>query len=152
MRMSVKIKAEHDKVTAAFNYIIKKLKLDYDLTIRPMTVNQLKRNTTVYMTIQRTGRSKQDKNAFMVYFNQNMTSVSTQKQLNRHALHEIFHALTWPFIDEYDESMKHIHNVKLYNELQSRANDTRENVIYTLERKLGPVLLPDTADWSEDAE
>lgn len=148
--MSAATKIEYEKVNKAFNVIISKLKLDLNVIARPMTPGKLKRYSKTYFTIERSNRDKQDRKSFVVYFNQDIMSGLTLMQTKRHAWHEILHALTWPFVDEYEEVTKYLKDQPdLYGELVSRAYDTRENVIYGLERTLGPVVLPE-ADWSED--
>lgn len=150
MRMSAATKEQQERVEKAFSYIISKYKLDLNIIIMPMSPGKLKRYPTTFFTIERSNREKQDKNTFLVYFNQEFIALATKGQLLRHCLHEILHAVTWPFVDEWEEVVKYIDkNVELYNELQIRARDTRENVIYLLEKKLGPHILSE-ADWNGD--
>jgi hypothetical protein len=60
--------------------------------------------------------------------------------------------MTWPFVDEFEECVKYLKDEPaLYGELQSRAYDTRENVIYTLERSLGPLILSECL-WDEESD
>ena len=147
-RMSVKTKEQYDRVEKAFQLIVSRFQLDINIMISPMSPGKLKRYSTTYFTIERSNRDKQDKNTFQVYFNQEYLASVSRGKLLRHCLHEILHALTWPFVDEYEEVVKYVSkNHELRKELDSRAYDTRENVIYTLERKLGPTLLPE-ADWN----
>ena len=147
--MKETLKKEQVRITKAFSYLQKKLKLDLVLIIDPMSPNQLKKYEGTHFTIERSHRSTQDKNTFLVKFNQSVTCSMTLLQIKRHAFHEILHALTWPYIDEYFSVIKHIPEPLLYNELAARSADTRENVTYTLERKLGPFVLPQ-CDWSTE--
>ena len=150
MRMSAATKLEYDKVNKAFNIIITKLKLDLNVIARPMTPGKLKRYPKTYFTIERSNRDKQDRKSFIVFFNQNLMSELTLMQAKRHAFHEILHAVTWGFVDEWEEVVKYLKDQPdLYGEMASRAYDTRENVIYNMERSFGPVVLPE-ADWTED--
>ncbi len=152
MRLSEKTKIELDKVNKAFSQVIGKLNLDLNIICRPMSPGKLKRYSKTYFTIERSNRKKQDLKSFIVYFNQEIMEPLTLSQVKRHAWHEILHALTWPFVDEYEEVTKYLKDQPdLYGELVSRAYDTRENVIYNLERTLGPVVLPES-DWSEEAD
>lgn len=146
--MSKKTKEQYDRVEKAFSLIVTRFQLDINFIITPMTPGKLKRYSSTYFTVERSNRDKQDRNTFLVNFNQTYMESVSKANLLRHALHEILHALTWPFVDEFEEVTKYVEkNVELYNELHRRANDTRENVIYILERKLGPTLLPE-ADWN----
>lgn len=146
--MSNATKEQYDRVEKAFQLIVTRFQLDINFIICPMTPGKLKRYSTTYFTIERSNRDKQDKNTFLVYFNQEYLGSISKGKLLRHSLHEILHALTWPFVDEYEEVVKYISkNADLRKELDNRAYNTRENVIYTLERKLGPTLLPE-ADWN----
>jgi hypothetical protein len=148
MRMSVKTQEQYDRVEKAFSFINSKFQLDLNFIILPMTPGKLKRYSKTFFTIERSNREKQDRNTFLIYFNQDFIAEATKGKLLRHCLHEIFHAVTWPFVDEFEEVTKYLDkNAELYNELHKRAKDTRENVIYALERKLGPHLLPE-ANWN----
>jgi phage regulator Rha-like protein len=150
--MSAAIKVEHDKVNKAFSQIISKLSLDINIISRPMSSGKLKRYSKTYFTIERSNRDKQDRKSFVVYFNQDIISTLNLAQTKRHAWHEILHAITWAFVDEFEEVVKYLKDQPdLYGELVSRAYDTRENVIYNLERCLGPVVLPES-DWSEEGD
>lgn len=149
MRISKKIKPEHDRVIKSFDFIIKKFDLDLNLIISPMTPGKLKRYSQTNFTIERSNRGNHDRQTFLIFYNQSLTSSISAGKLKRHAFHEVIHALTWPFIDEYNEVMKYIDSVELYNEMAARAVDTRENVTYQLERKMGPHALPE-ADWGDD--
>lgn len=152
MRMSAATKIEFEKVNKAFLFIIHKLKLDLNIITRPMSPGKLKRYSKTYFTIERSNRDKQDRKSFIVYFNQDIMSDITLAQAKRHAWHEILHALTWPFVDEYEEVTKYLKDQPdLYGELVSRAYDTRENVIYGMERTLGQLVLPE-ADWDENKD
>jgi hypothetical protein len=145
--MKVNEKTEKIRVIKAFKYITEKLKFDVVLIIEPMTPRRLKIYETSHFTIERSNRSTQDKSTFLVHFNQNVISKLSLLQIKRHAFHEILHTMTWPYIDEYFAVIKHISDIALYNELARRSEDTRENVTYMLERKLGPFVLPQ-CDWS----
>lgn len=150
--MSESTKIEYEKVNKAFIIIINKLSLDLNIICRPMSPGKLKRYSKTYFTIERSNRKTQDRKSFIVYFNQDIMAGLNLSQAKRHAWHEILHALTWPFVDEYEEVTKYLKDQPdLYGELTSRAYDTRENVIYNLERCLGPVVLPES-DWSEEAD
>jgi hypothetical protein len=152
MRMSEATKKEHDKVIKAFDAILTKTKLNLNIVCRPMSLGKLKRYSKTYFTIERSNRKTQDVSSFIVYYNQGIMIDLTVNQIKRHAFHEVLHAATWKFVDEYFEVIKYLKDEPaLYGELQSRAYDTRENVIYTLERSFGPIVLPDS-DWSEEAD
>lgn len=143
------LKKETTRVTKAFEYVRSKLNVDLTLLVGPMTPGMLKKHQGTHFTIERSHRNTHDKNTFIIYYNQTVTLEMTLVKLKRHAFHEILHALTWPFIDEYFSVIKYIKDPKLYTELAERAEDTRENVTYLLERKLGPFVLPQ-CDWSKE--
>src|ERR1035437_13293 len=150
--MSEKAKIEKEKVEKAFNGIISKLNLDLNIICRSMSAGKLKRYSKTYFTIERSNRKTQDRKSFIVYFNQDIMVDLTINQIKRHAFHEVLHAMTWPFVDEFEECVKYLKDEPaLYGELQSRAYDTRENVIYTLERSLGPLILSECL-WDEESD
>jgi hypothetical protein len=150
--MSEATKIEKEKVDKAFTGIINKLNYDLNTITRHMSPGKLKRYSKTYFTIERSNRKRQDLKSFIVYFNQDIMQELTLTQVKRHAFHEILHAMTWPFVDEYEECTKYLKDQPdLYGELVSRAYDTRENVIYNMERSLGPIVLPE-CDWSEETD
>jgi hypothetical protein len=117
-----------------------------------MSPGKLKRYSKTYFTIERSNRKRQDTKSFIVYFNQEIMNLLSVNQIKRHAFHEVLHAITWPFVDEFEEVTKYLKDQPdLYGELVSRAYDTRENVIYNMERSLGPIVLPES-DWSEEKD
>ena len=68
--------------------------------------------------------------------------------LRRHAFHEVLHALTWPLFDEVEAAIRRVPEVGVRRELLARSLDARENVVYELERKIGPLAFPQLP-WSE---
>ena len=60
----------------------------------------------------------------------------------RHAFHEVLHALTWPLFDEAEAAIRSVPDSRLRKELMDRSIDARENVVYELERKIGPLCFP----------
>lgn len=140
---------EQDRVIKSFKYLTDKLKVDLCFIIEPMNPRKLKLYNSSYFIIERSNRSTQDKNTFLIHFNQDIISKLTLLQIKRRAFHEVMHAMTCPYIDEYYAVIKHISDITLYKELAGRADDMRENVTYLLERKLGPFVLPQ-CDWSKD--
>lgn len=152
MRMSEKTKIEKEKVDKAFSVILAKLHYNLNILCRPMSPGKLKRYSKTYFTIERSNRKRQDTKSFIVYFNQEIMNLLSVNQIKRHAFHEVLHAITWPFVDEFEEVTKYLKDQPdLYGELVSRAYDTRENVIYNMERSLGPIVLPES-DWSEEKD
>lgn len=152
MRMSEKSKIEKEKVEKAFSVITNKLKIELNIICRPMSPGKLKRYSKTYFTIERSNRKTQDRKSFIVYFNQDIMAAISLTQVKRHAFHEILHAISWPFVDEFEEVVKYLKDQPdLYGELTSRAYDTRENVIYNMERSFGPLLFPE-ADWDEEKD
>ena len=150
--MSAATKVEKEKIAKAFGCIISRIKLDINIISRHMSPGKFKRYPKTYFTIERSNRDKQDRKSFIVYFNQDIMSTLTLTQAKRHAWHEVLHAITWPFVDEYEEATKYLKDQPdLYGELVSRGYDTRENVIYGMERTLGPFVLPE-CDWSDDED
>ena len=136
---------EKDRVFSAFDYIVKKFSLDLNLIV---TSSQVKKDSTLF-TIERSARESSDRNTFLITFNREKTKLMELPELYRHAFHEILHSLTWGYIDEHGEVLKYIKDKTLSKELQLREADTRENITYLLERKLGPFALPEAA-WDID--
>lgn len=149
MRMSKAIKVEKERLEKIFSQILNKLNLDLNIVYQPMSPYKIKKQPHIYFYIERSYRDKEDKNTFLVTFNPALLPTVTLSKMKRHAFHEILHALTWPFTDEYSEVIKYIKDIKLHNELTERHLHTRENIVYTFERKLGPLILTD-ADWSSE--
>jgi len=129
------------KIKKLFQSQLTKMKLDFDLTFRPLTEEVCPDHDITLFLVGRSERDNHDKTAFIVFFNKELLKTLHAVELKRSIFHEILHMLTWPLIDEHSEAVKHITNKKLVEELVSRTRVSWENVVYTLEKKLFNKLL-----------
>lgn len=140
-----------ERVSTITAFVIKRLSVDFNIQIQCMSpYNYRKKYRQAILSLTRSGRGLEDKLTFLLEFNPFVLKNEqiTNTQLKRHVFHEILHAITWPFIDEQDATIHHIKNNKdLKKELHKRMYHVREDVIYNLERKLGPHVLPE-CDWA----
>ena len=81
-------------------------------------------------------------------FDAGYVSKETLSALRRHAFHEVLHALTWPLFDEAEAAIRRVPDSGVRRELLARSLDARENVVYELERKIGPLAFPQLP-WTE---
>jgi len=142
-----------DKVTSAMNFVTKKLSVDLNIQIQCMSPYSYKKKfPNAIVAISRSGRGLEDRLTFLLEFNPMVLKSGeiTFTELKRHVFHELLHALTWPFIDEQNATIDHIKNNKpLKDELHKRMLHVREDIIYNLERKLGPHVLPE-CNWTTE--
>ena len=126
------------RVRKALEYVKKRLKLDLEFVVEPGEVHE----QFGLLDIERSMRGTEDRKVWVVTFDSDLVSRETLAALRRHAFHEVLHALTWPLFDEAEAAIRRVPDSTLRKELMDRSIDARENVVYELERKLGPLAFP----------
>src|SRR5512140_2117368 len=116
-----------DRVKKAIDYVKRKLRLDMEFVVIPGEPGE----QSGVLEIERSDRGTEDRKVWIVTFDVNFVSNETAYGLRRHAFHEVLHALTWPLFDEVEAAIRRV-----------PALAARENVVYELERKLGPLAFP----------
>lgn len=137
-------RAQSDRVRRALEYVKKRLRLDLEFVVSPGEVGE----QVGVLDIQRSFRGTEDRKVWLVTFDHNYVSNETLSALRRHAFHEVLHALTWPLFDEAEAAIRRIPDSGVRRELMARSLDARENVVYELERKIGPLAFPQLP-WTE---
>ena len=132
------------RVKRALDYVRRKLRLDMEFVVLPGEPGE----QTGVMEIERSDRGTEDRKVWIVTFDLNYVTTETAYALRRHAFHEVLHALTWPLFDEVEAAIRRVPDHAVKRELMARALDARENVVYELERKLGPLAFP-MLPWGE---
>ncbi len=127
-----------ERVRRALEYVKRRLKLDLVLVASPAPDG----DHAGILGIERSYRGTEDRKVWLVTFDVEVIAKETTAALRRHAFHEVLHALTWPLFDEVEAAIRRIPDPGVRKELTDRAIDARENVVYELERKIGPVAFP----------
>lgn len=135
-------RAQAVRVRKALEYVKKRLKLDLEFVVQPGEVHE----QLGLLDIERSERGTEDRKVWIVTFDPELVSKESLAALRRHAFHEVLHALTWPLFDEAEAAIRSVPDSKLRKELMDRSIDARENVVYELERKIGPLCFP-TLPW-----
>lgn len=133
-----------DRVRKALDYVKRRLRLDMEFVVLPGEPGEL----SGVMEIERSDRGTEDRKVWIVTFDVNYVSGQTANAMRRHAFHEVLHALTWPLFDEVEAAIRRVPDNAMRRELMARSLDARENVVYELERKLGPLAFP-MLPWGE---
>jgi hypothetical protein len=133
-----------DRVKKALDYVKRKLRLDLEFVVLPGEPGE----QSGVMEIERSDRGTEDRKVWIVTFDVNYVSGETAYALRRHSFHEVLHALTWPLYDEVEAAIRRVPDNAVRRELIARSLDARENVVYELERKLGPLVFP-MLPWGE---
>ena len=133
-----------DRVKKALDYVKRKLRLDLEFVVLPGEPGE----QSGVMKIERSDRGTEDRKVWIVTFDVNYVSGETAYALRRHSFHEVLHALTWPLYDEVEAAIRRVPDNAVRRELIARSLDARENVVYELERKLGPLVFP-MLPWGE---
>ena len=126
------------RVRKALDYVKRRLKLDLEVVVEAGEVHE----QFGLLDIERSQRGTEDRKVWIVSFDPELVSKETLAALRRHAFHEVLHALTWPLFDEAEAAIRSVPDSKLRKELMDRSIDARENVVYELERKIGPLCFP----------
>ncbi len=131
-------KRETDRVRRALEYVKRRLKLDLEFDVSPAPDGE----HAGLLDICRSYRGTEDRKVWLITFDVNVVAGETTSALRRHAFHEVLHALTWPLFDEVEAAIRKVPDAGVRRELTERSIDARENVVYELERKIGPVAFP----------
>ncbi len=126
------------RVRKALDFVKKRLKLDLEFVVEPGEVHE----QFGLLDIERSMRGTEDRKVWVVSFDPELVSKESLSALRRHAFHEVLHALTWPLFDEAEAAIRSVPDSRLRKELMDRSIDARENVVYELERKIGPLCFP----------
>jgi hypothetical protein len=132
------------RVKRALDYVKKRLKLDLEFVVHAGEQSE----QLGFFDIERSFRGTEDRKVWLVTYDVEHVSRETLSALRRHAFHEVLHALTWPLFDEAEAAIRRVPDSGMRKELLSRSLDARENVVYELERKIGPLAFPHLP-WSE---
>lgn len=132
------------RVRKALEYVKKRLRLDLEFVVEPGEVHE----QIGLLDIGRSGRGTEDRKVWVVTFDLDAVSRETLSALRRHAFHEVLHALTWPLFDEAEAAIRRVPDSGVRKELMDRSIDARENVVYELERKIGPLVFP-SLPWAD---
>jgi hypothetical protein len=129
---------ETERVRRALEYVKRRLSLDLEFVASPAPEGE----HAGILEIERSYRGTEDRKVWLISFDAGVVARETTSALRRHAFHEVLHALTWPLFDEVEAAIRRIPDPGVRKELTERAIDARENVVYELERKLGPLAFP----------
>lgn len=137
-------RAQTERVKRALEYVKKRLRLDLEFVVTPGEPGE----QLGVLDIQRSFRGTEDRKVWLVSFDADYVAKETLAALRRHAFHEVLHALTWPLFDEAEAAIRRVPDSGVRRELMARSLDARENVVYELERKIGPLAFPQLP-WTE---
>jgi hypothetical protein len=129
---------EVERVRRAVAYVKRRLHLDLEFVVSPAPDG----THPGILDIERSYRGTEDRKVWLITFDATVVEKEATAALRRHAFHEVLHALTWPLFDEVEAAIRRIPEPGVRKELIDRALDARENVVYELERKLGPLAFP----------
>src|SRR5512140_2492157 len=127
-----------DRVKKAIDYVKRKLRLDMEFVVIPGEPGE----QSGVLEIERSDRGTEDRKVWIVTFDVHYVAGESTAALRRHSFHEVLHALTWPLFDEVEAAIRRVPDQAVRRELMARSLDARENVVYELERKLGPLAFP----------
>src|SRR5512140_1536917 len=137
-------RAQAVRVKRALDYVKRRLRLDLEFVVSPGAEGE----QVGVLDIQRSFRGTEDLKVWLVTFDPGYVAGASLAALRRHAFHEVLHALTWPLFDEAEAAIRRVPDVGVRRELMARSLDARENVVYELERKIGPLAFPQLP-WTE---
>ena len=137
-------RAQAVRVRRALEYVKRRLKLDLEFVVSA----GLPGEQVGVLDIQRSFRGTEDRKVWLVTFDADYVAGESLSALRRHAFHEVLHALTWPLFDEAEAAIRRVPDLAVRRELMARSLDARENVVYELERKIGPLAFPQLP-WAE---
>jgi len=140
---------ETKRIVGVFDLLKKRMSLDLNLIISPFSKTYLARYPHSLFTIESSLRQGEDPTTFCIRYNPEKTSILTQNEIKRHALHELFHTFQEGMVREWEAVAAHINNTKLLKELRARELMARENMVYALERKTGPFIIPE-CNWKSE--
>ena len=129
---------EAERVRRAVAYVKRRLHLDLEFVVSPAPDG----THAGILDIERSYRGTEDRKVWLITFDAEVVARETTSALRRHAFHEVLHALTWPLFDEIEAAIRRVPDAAVRRELTERSIDARENVVYELERKIGPLAFP----------
>ena len=132
------------RVERALSYVKKRLRLDLEFVVQAGDDG----DQLGVLDIQRSDRGTEDRKVWLVTYDENYVATESLAALRRHAFHEVLHALTWPLFDEAEAAIRRVPDLGVRRELMARSLDARENIVYELERKIGPLAFPHLP-WAE---
>jgi hypothetical protein len=135
---------QSERVQRALTYVKSKLKIDLEFVVEAADPEE----QVGLLDIQRSFRGTEDRKVWLVTFDPEHVARESLSALRRHAFHEVLHALTWPLFDEAEAAIRRVPDSAVRRELMARSLDARENVVYELERKIGPLAFPQLP-WTE---
>ena len=137
-------RAQAIRVKRALDYVKRRLRLDLEFVVSAGAEGE----QVGVLDIQRSFRGTEDLKVWLVTFDPGYVAGESLAALRRHAFHEVLHALTWPLFDEAEAAIRRVPDSGVRRELMARSLDARENVVYELERKIGPLAFPHLP-WAE---
>jgi hypothetical protein len=137
-------RAQVERVRRAVEYVKRRLRIDLEFVVVPGRTDE----QVGVLDIQRSFRGTEDRKVWLVTFDADYVATESLAALRRHAFHEVLHALTWPLFDEAEAAIRRVPDSGVRRELLARSLDARENVVYELERKIGPLAFPQLP-WAE---
>jgi hypothetical protein len=135
-----KVSKEKRRIERAAAYVLKRLNSKYVFLVEPATASDVKRG--LILTVERSGRGTQDKSTFIITYNAELSIRMSRNEIRQTLFHEWLHAASWDLYDELETAINHLKPSPLRDELHKRYLDTRENVVYHMERALGPHVFP----------
>jgi hypothetical protein len=133
-------KREQERVKRAFEWVQKKLRTNYYLSIQ-----ETKQNHT--LSVITSNRGPDDQKCFIAYYNAKNTKKRTFNDLKRDCFHEILHMLNWKRRDVFEETVRHVRSKLLRKTLTKQFYSCDESINYDMERALGPHII---AKWKHD--
>lgn len=134
--MARSVSGEKKRIERAIAHVLKKLNCNYNF------IAQDSPSVTSILTVDRSRRGSQDRNTYLVGYNSALTVEMSTNKLRQAILHEWLHAASWDLYDEIENLIKKIKTKSLKKEIEKRYLDIRENVVYNIERSVGPHVFP----------
>src|ERR1035437_3661802 len=134
-------KREKVRVEKAFKWVQHELNTKYHLIFKPFIAAKDSVGKNAHIAVERSLRSTEDPDNFIVYFDSKNTKERSFKFLKQDALHEIIHFIGWKKADVFEDACKHIKNKALLKSLTDRYYDTEEFSTYTICRAVGPFII-----------
>lgn len=134
--MARAVSGEKKRLERAVAHVLKKLNSNFNFIVQDSP------SVTCILNVNRSRRGAQDRNTYLVGYNSALTVEMPTVKLRQAILHEWLHAVSWDLYDEMDNLIKRIKNKPLRKEIEKRYLDIRENVVYNIERSVGPHVFP----------
>ena len=134
--MARAVSGEKKRVERAIIHVLKKLNCNYNF------IAQDSPSVKTLLCCERSRRGAQDKNTYLIGYNSALTVEMSTNKLRQAILHEWLHTVSWDLYDEIDNLIRRIKPKALRKEIEKRYLDIRENVVYNIERSVGPYVFP----------